>query len=212
MNQLFTIPFLLGDSTITSFLSITGEREFKIFVENTNKTNLSEGPIVGVVVWRNMLDDLTTVAAPEQFTEELKKYLETLKVSFTLLSEQCTASIKGSQTFHSLMASTTSGFGAWADAECSTIDLPAEGNIYRPANFKTLSDAVVVCLGHWAATTLSNFRILDSVQVMILEQLAQVVAIHLMTYQCQCPCHMPWHGIACHDHFFYVNVCTCCLG
>lgn len=174
MNQLFSLPFLLGDTTLLSFLSITGEREFKAFVDSINKTNLADGPIVGVVAWRNMLDDLTSVTAPEQYSEELKKYLDTLKVSFSVLNDQCVASAKGSQVFLTQMTTTTTGFGVWADAECSVAELPAEGHLFRPPQIKKLSDATVVSMGHWSSTIGLNFKILDAVGLMIQEQLVQV--------------------------------------
>jgi hypothetical protein len=177
MNELFTIPFLLDDAMIKSFLTVDGEKEFKAYMDSMNKTNLSDYVATqGSNAWRSMLDTANLTANEgTQYFEEFKRYLDTIKTSFVALNEQTAACAKHSQLLYSEMTTTTTAFGVWADAECSTTDLPPEAKSLRPPQIKKLSDALVVCSGHWTVSANAYIKMHSAANVIIQDQLVQVL-------------------------------------
>lgn len=200
MNELFNIPFLLGDAIIQNFLTLD-DKEFKSFQDTMNKSTLHElTSSPGAVAWKALLDSFAGNSTPtsaaltktlahthaDTYFEELKKYLETLRQSFLTLNEQSAACCKTSQGLYSEMTNTTTAFGAWADAECSTAELPAECTAtIRPQNIKRVSDAVVVCMGHWSVTTHSYIKIHAHISTVIQDQLVQVLCVFFFSFLLQ---------------------------
>jgi hypothetical protein len=174
MNGLFTIPFLLGDSLISNFLSLD-DKDFKAFQDSLSKSGTGDNSSPGAVAWRNMLEAANPQLIGDMFFEDLKKYLDSLKAAFVGLNDQCTACLKNSQLLYSEMSQTTTAFGAWADAECCTTDsLPPEAVSLRAPNIKKTSDALVVCAGHWTVSTHGYIKMYNAVSSIIQDQLVQV--------------------------------------
>lgn len=157
LSQLFSIPFLLPDNTVQSFLTVQGEKDFKNLMDSVSKANPNDDPSPGAIAWKTLIDQEPSSAVAEHTITVAKGQLEQLKLAIGQLQDQVVLLHKASLSVAAEMDATAAQMSVWTGtegtvpAEMGTSDAPLANP--RLAEIRSTLDSLYSSFSHWASDT-----------------------------------------------------------